>query len=105
MPYNVSDYEKLILRDFLAIDRTKLANTRTFLAYLRTAIMMAVSGITFLKLLPQLIALRYIGYALLPLSVAVILIGTFQYFRHKGRITLESAQIRQFEKEVEKDVS
>ena len=32
--------EELILRDHLALDRTRLANERTLLAYLRTALML-----------------------------------------------------------------
>ena len=95
MPYKVCDFDELILRDLLAIDRTRLANERTFLSYLRTAIMMAVSGITFLKLLPEFPVLRYIGYALLPLSLVVFLIGAFQFFKYRGRITLETTQLEQ----------
>ena len=39
----------LILRDHLALDRTRLANRRTMLAYLRTALMLLVSGATLVK--------------------------------------------------------
>ena len=36
--------EELILRDHLALDRTRLANERTLLSYLRTALMLMVAG-------------------------------------------------------------
>jgi len=42
--------ETLILRDVLAIDRTRLANERTLLAWLRTGLMLLVSGVTLIKL-------------------------------------------------------
>ncbi|MBN1917171.1 MAG: DUF202 domain-containing protein [Verrucomicrobia bacterium] len=42
--------EDPILRDRLALDRTKLANERTLLAYLRTSLVLILSGITIIKL-------------------------------------------------------
>ena len=46
----MSEENKLITRDWLAIERTKLANERTFLAYFRTVIVIFGSGIAILKL-------------------------------------------------------
>ncbi|MEO1030476.1 MAG: DUF202 domain-containing protein [Bacteroidota bacterium] len=40
----------LIIRDWLAIERTKLANERTFLAYFRTFLVILGTGVTILKL-------------------------------------------------------
>lgn len=37
--------EELILRDYLAIERTKLANVRTLFAYVRTALYLLTAGI------------------------------------------------------------
>lgn len=70
----------LILRDYLAIDRTKLANSRTLLAYLRTAMVMALSGITLIELLAEFKILHYLGYSLIPMSFIVLALGLFQYF-------------------------
>jgi uncharacterized membrane protein YidH (DUF202 family) len=50
MAYGNRENDELILRDELALERTKLANERTFLAYARTAIMLGISGGTVLKL-------------------------------------------------------
>jgi putative membrane protein len=50
MPYRKFASEDLVLRDELALDRTRLANERTLLAYARTSIMLLVSGATALKL-------------------------------------------------------
>jgi len=41
---------EMILRDFLAIDRTMLANERTFLAWFRTSISLIAGGGALLKL-------------------------------------------------------
>lgn len=43
-------YEDMILRDYLALDRTLLANERTFLAYIRTVVSFVVAGLTLWKL-------------------------------------------------------
>ena len=48
-PYREFRAEELILRDFLALDRTVLANQRTFLAYIRTSLAFLVTGAGFIK--------------------------------------------------------
>ena len=50
-PYAAHSHQ-LILRDVLAIDRTRLANERTLLAWLRTALMLLISGVTLIKATP-----------------------------------------------------
>jgi putative membrane protein len=42
--------EELILRDHLALDRTVLANERTFLSYIRTTLALVVVGATLIHL-------------------------------------------------------
>jgi len=79
--------EPLILRDHLALDRTKLANERTLLAYLRTAIMLLVSAVTVLKLLHDDHTMVVLGWVLLPLGLGVGVIGAVQFFRTRQTIT------------------
>ena len=50
-PYSHYGSQALSLTDHLAIDRTILANERTLLAYLRTALGLVVIGATFLHFL------------------------------------------------------
>ena len=38
-PYTQFKKEELILRDYLAADRTALANERTLMAYIRTSVL------------------------------------------------------------------
>ena len=73
-------------RDSLARDRTCLANERTLLAYMRTAIMLLVSGITFVKLFGAAPWLRIGGYLLLPISVVTGLYGYMRYKKMRARI-------------------
>lgn len=73
--------ESLILRDHLALDRTRLANERTLLAYLRTAIMLLVSAVTVLKLLHDDHTMVVLGWILLPVGLGVGAIGAAQFFK------------------------
>ncbi len=41
---NIKYNEELILRDYLALERTKLANVRTLFAYIRTALYLFTVG-------------------------------------------------------------
>ena len=66
--------KKLILRDYLAGDRTHLANERTLLAYWRTALAFIGVGAFLIKFYPSQI------YILVTSAIFIILgIGTFIY--------------------------
>jgi putative membrane protein len=71
---------KLILRDYLAENRTVLANERTLLAYIRTALTFFIAGITFIKFFGDAIVIA-IGIFLLPLGAYAIAKGYTSYAR------------------------
>ena len=71
--------KELILRDWLAIDRTKLANERTFLAYFRTSIVFLASGQSILKL-EFFAEVRELGYLMLLLFPIILLIGIARFY-------------------------
>lgn len=87
--------EQTYLRDDLAADRTLLANERTFLAYIRTAIMLGVSGVTILKVFPYNFQLMVLGYVLLPLAAAVAIFGYTRYRVMRKRIFSKRDTIQQ----------
>lgn len=75
----------LIIRDWLAIERTKLANERTFLSYFRTFIVILGTGITILKL--ELFQdIKSFGLVLTIVSPILLFIGIFRLFRVKRKI-------------------
>ncbi len=47
---NFKDDKELILRDYLALERTKLANVRTLFAYIRTSLYLLTAGIGILQI-------------------------------------------------------
>jgi len=79
-PYAKDEPGQLILRDHLAIDRTVLANERTFLAYIRTALTLFVVGASLIKFFDSLPA-TVVGWVFIPIGLAVFAFGISRY-RH-----------------------
>lgn len=77
---------QLILRDVLAIDRTRLANERTLLAWLRTALMLFVTGVTLIKLFEGVVAMEVGGLVLLPTALITAGYGVYRYLRTRALI-------------------
>lgn len=75
--YNFSQ-DEMILRDFLAADRTLLANERTLLAYIRTAIGLLAIAISLIKLFDDTFTYT-IGMIFIILSVIPLVIGISRY--------------------------
>lgn len=88
----------LIVRDWLAIDRTNLANERTFLAYFRTSIMFLASGLSILKI-TSLHEIREIGVALIFISPFIFLSGYLRWIKVRRKIKKYYTIIREIEEE------
>ena len=69
----------------LALDRTNLANERTFLAYFRTSIVFLSSGFVILKI-EGLQNLKTLGYILLIAAFFLLIIGIVRFFYVRKRI-------------------
>lgn len=87
------DRSGMILRDFLAVDRTILSNQNTFLAYIRTALTFFVGGLTFIKFFDQPI-IETVGWMFLPIGVLTFIVGLLRYNRLRGAL----AQTRKVDK-------
>ena len=77
--------DEMILRDYLALDRTVLANERTLLAYLRTFIGTFSAGIAIIKLLDTPLT-NTIGYIFLALSPLFIIFGAIRYVHFSRKL-------------------
>ncbi|MEW5796671.1 MAG: DUF202 domain-containing protein [Candidatus Zixiibacteriota bacterium] len=78
--YAKVDNERMELRDYLATDRTKLANQSTFLAYIRAALTLFVAGVTFVKFFDSPV-IETIGWVFVPVGLATFVIGFLRYNR------------------------
>jgi putative membrane protein len=77
-----SKYHKgeMTLRDYLAAHRTILANDRTWLSYVRTALTLFVAGVSFIKFFDSPI-LFITGWAFVPISIIIIIIGLWKHHK------------------------
>ena len=75
----------LIVRDFLARQRTTLANDRTLLAYIRTSLYFLVSGTALVKV-EDLENVKELGYLSFGISLILLIVGTGSYLRVKRRM-------------------
>lgn len=81
-----NDLEReLIIRDYLARQRTTLANDRTLLSFIRTSLYFLVSG-TALFEVKELDHVRDLGYLAFGLSLVFLLIGIANYFRVRKKL-------------------
>lgn len=72
--------EQFILRDYLAIDRTMLANESTFLAYVRTGLAMTAAGATLMHFATNT-GSDIIGPLLIVGGMGIFIIGTVRYYK------------------------
>lgn len=75
----------LTLTDLLAIDRTRLANERTFLGYFRTFIVIFSSGAAIVKL-DFLDELKTLGVFFMIIGPALLIMGIARFFYVKKHI-------------------
>jgi len=78
--------EELILRDHLALDRTRLANERTLLSYLRTSVMLLVAGGTAVKFVDRSRDVVTIGWVFIGLSIVIAIIGVWRFLVTRCKI-------------------
>ncbi len=79
--------DELILRDHLALVRTRLANERTLLSYIRSALYLLIGGIALLQL-KDYGDLRWAGIFSLVLCVLFVLIGLYRYHTLRRQLDL-----------------
>jgi len=79
--------KSLDLRDCLALERTSLANERTFFAYARTAIMVLITGVSAFKLFPGILVIFIVGLVAVVGSVILFFIGLKKYLQRFHSLT------------------
>lgn len=87
-PRIVSDYqnkEKIILRDFLALERTTLANERTLFSYIRTSLYLILGGIGLIQL-EDFENVKWVGFFALGLSLFLIVFGLVRFFKLRNKL-------------------
>jgi putative membrane protein len=75
----------MILRDWLALDRTILANERTVLAWTRTGLSSFIGGITLIKYINDTFY-QITGYLGVVIGIIVFYSGIFRYIRLRKKL-------------------
>lgn len=84
-PYSKFTSDQLILRDWLAIDRTILANKRTVLAYIRTAMAFFISGVTAIHFVESS-WIKIFGGVLVVISIIILIMGFYDFYKYQKSI-------------------
>lgn len=83
--YHKFSENDLSLTDWLAVERTVLANERNILAYLRTFLSCAISGAALIKFFPNMFL---ISYFLFVLGVLIFIFGIKNYINAKNKLNI-----------------
>ncbi|WP_241485229.1 DUF202 domain-containing protein [Psychroserpens damuponensis] len=70
--------QQVILRDYLAIERTRLANERTLLSYIRSSLYLLLGGIAFFQL-KEFSNFKYLALVSLIFSGVFFVIGIYRF--------------------------
>lgn len=70
--------QKVILRDYLAIERTRLANERTLLSYIRSSLYLLLGSIAFYQL-KEFSNFKYLALTAIIFSAIFFIIGVYRF--------------------------
>lgn len=76
---------ELTLTEYLAVDRNSMANERTLLAYLRTALTFVVAGVSLIQFFQYRIIVMA-GYLLIPAALCILIIGYVRFLMMRKSI-------------------
>lgn len=81
-----SNRDKLILRDHLALERTRLANERTFMAYIRSALYLVIGGLALTQLQGHG-NLAWVGLMALGMATVFVVVGLVRFYSLKKQLS------------------
>ncbi|WP_207496784.1 DUF202 domain-containing protein [Aridibaculum aurantiacum] len=93
----------LILREKLALQRTVMANQRTFLSFIRTSLYFSIAGFS----VGEILVVKHediIGFAFFGLSIILLIIGFYSYYVQRKKIEASRQHIGNYLLEYEEDV-
>ncbi len=70
--------QQIILRDYLAIERTRLANERTLLSYVRSSLYLLLGSIALFQL-KEFSNFEYLALTALVFSIIFFIIGVYRF--------------------------
>jgi len=77
--------DEALIREHLALERTKLANERTLLSYTQAALYFLLGGLALIQL-KEYEKMHYIGYLALVFSVLFLTVGIWRFIVLKNKM-------------------
>ncbi len=79
-PFKTRIIDEKLLREHLALERTKLANERTVLSYIKASLYLLIGGIALLQIKEyQGISIQWVGYLSLFFCILFLVVGISRY--------------------------
>ncbi len=87
-PFKTRIIDEKLLREHLALERTKLANERTVLSYIRASLYLLLGGIALLQIKEyQGINIMWIGYLSLFICIIFMVVGISRYIALERKLS------------------
>jgi len=77
-PFKSRMIDEKLIREHLALERTKLANERTLLSYIRSSLYLFIGGLAILQI-KEYEHVQWLGYLSLFICIVFISIGIYRY--------------------------
>lgn len=77
-PFKTQRIDEKFIREHLALERTKLANERTLLSYIRSSLYLFIGGLAILQI-KEYEHVQWLGYLSLAICIIFISIGIYRY--------------------------
>lgn len=100
-PFKSRRIDENLIREHLALERTKLANERTLLSYIRSSLYLFIGGLAILQV-KEYSHVQWLGYLSLFICIVFISIGIYRYI-HLNRKLRKLLQPQVEEKSEEND--
>lgn len=76
--FKTRNIDEKLIREHLALERTKLANERTILSYIRASLYLLIGGLALIQI-KEYAHIKWLGYLSLFICVLFITIGIWRY--------------------------
>jgi putative membrane protein len=105
-PFKSRRIDEKFIREHLALERTKLANERTLLSYIRSSLYLFIGGLAILQI-KEYEHVQWLGYLSLFICIVFISIGIYRYIhlnRKLRKLLQPDAEDKSKEEEFEPDL-
>lgn len=85
MSLEFENKKEIILRDYLALERTRLANDRTLFSYIRTSLYLILAGLAFMQM-NDFKAIKWLAPLCFLISAVILILGVASYFKMRIKL-------------------